>query len=392
MAMDTVVGDGTRVEVTKEELDVGLATDVTLPPGETSVRLVCGRDCGAEGGDVGDDVKLDELDGMLTAAVGLDVKVVKIKEVVVWLPWTEEVTLPEEAVETAEAVLVAKLEDKACVMEEPEDENPVKEVLSLVEDGNIDELLVCAVVLAGGVLVASAEDVVLKKVVLPVDKAVLLLDSRLVGRTENVLLKVDVKVVIESEELNVVVLDDAAVVAVLFNVEMSVDESEVLEGRDVVDEVDILGLELATEVEEDEELVGKIDVVSKVSDVVVSNIEDEDVVESEEVEELVVFAKGQLVDVEESCVLLLVSRLLVVEKEDVVDSEEDDVSILEVEVEDDSVLVSDVEVEDEDEVEEEVTEEVEEEAEEEVEEVEVEVSVLNSEVEEEVEEAEEEFE
>ncbi|KAK1636393.1 hypothetical protein BDP81DRAFT_450284 [Colletotrichum phormii] len=433
--MDTDVGDGTRVEVMKEELVVDPVTEVTPFVVETSVRIVGDGICDGE-------------ESCLSRAPDLRLT-------------------PALLVIGSDAVLVAKFENEACVIEEAEFETKSRLLVNWLEDDTeIDGKVVFGPNSVRDVLSLvedEARDVVLREVVMSVNEG-LLLDGRLVGRSDDVPLEVDVKAVVESEEVKVttvLVLDTSSDpgMELLLNVGISADEREVvgrrevserelvddrelvndteladetglLEDKDevnnvvtvefelvgyveelerlveravveiklldssVVEKVKIVELEVKEEVEEDSEFVETIK-VDKVFEVVVPVADVDGVSESEEVKELVVFANGPPVDVEKVCVLLLTPRLVIVDDEDVVDSEEveeDD----RIEVDEVSKGVDEPELEAKEEVE--VIEELdkdndEEEVENEVKEIREEVkdnvedvSVVDSRVEEEVEE------
>ncbi|KAL0768413.1 hypothetical protein CaCOL14_009388 [Colletotrichum acutatum] len=296
-------------------------------------------------------------DNIFGKSVATDMEVrseigVELKELVLWLAWMEG---------GPDIVLVTKSEE--------------------VEDGNIEELLVGSA-LPEDATVVPARDVVLKEKVLFVNE-VLVLGSRLVRRSENVPLELDVENVVESEEVNVTsvpVLESSSVVELLLKVGMSVDDREVADKTDVterelvddreltdetelvkdkeevdsvelelvgyveelenlvervvveiellsssvVEDVEVVELRSEEEIEEENEFVGSVNIVGSVLDVVVSAADVDDVRKNEEVEEIVVFANGPPVDVEESCALLLTSMLVFV-----MDSEEvkDDVGV-----------------------------------------------------------------
>ncbi|KAK1512514.1 uncharacterized protein CCOS01_14754 [Colletotrichum costaricense] len=396
--MDTEVGDGDRVDVIKEELKVGPSIDVTPYVAEPSTEIVGdGLSDGKESVGVGDanvasvaklsvtvavfvvDAeavddsmfgKFDATDSEVRSEIG-----VELKELVSWLAWMER---------DPDVVLVIKSKDGDCVIEEVGFETestllvngfevdadvdvnvvfanePVRETVSLVDDGLIEELLVGSV-LSEAATVVLPRNVVLREKVL----SVMLLDSRLV-RSEDVPLKVNVRIVVESEEVKVTsvsVLENSSVVELLLNVGISVDEREVVdEARlieddkkvedvvpveieliedveelekiveravvevellddSVVERVEVVELRLEEEIEGEND-VGTLNVAGSVLDVVVSAVDVDDVRKIEDVEELVVFANGPPVDVEESCVLLVTSMLVVVRDEAVIDSEE----------------------------------------------------------------------
>ncbi|KAK1510095.1 hypothetical protein CABS01_07767 [Colletotrichum abscissum] len=386
--MDTEVGDGERVDVIKEELKVGPSIDVTPYVAEPSTEIVGdGLSDGKESVGVGDAnvasvAKLSVTvaafvvdaeavdDSVFGKFVATDSEVrseigVELKELVSWLAWMER---------DPDVVLVIKSKDGDCVIEEVGFETestllvngfevdadidvnvvfanePVRETVSLVDDGLIEELLV-------GSVLSEAATVVLPRNVVLREKAlsVMLLDSRLV-RSEDVPLKVNVRIVVESEEVKVTsvsVLENSSVVELLLNVGISVDEREVvvedvvpveieliedveesekiveravveveLLDTSVVERVEVVELRLKEEIEGENEFVGTLNVAGSVLDVVVSAVDVDDVRKIEDVEELVVFANGPPVDVEESCVLLVTSMLVVVRDEAVIDSEE----------------------------------------------------------------------
>ncbi|KAK1455680.1 hypothetical protein CMEL01_04440 [Colletotrichum melonis] len=404
--MDTEVGDGDRVDVIKEELKVGPSIDVTLYVAEPSTEIVGdGFSDGKESVAVGDAnvasvAKLSVTvaafivdaeavdDSMFGKFVATDSEVrseigVELKELVSWLAWMER---------DPDVVLVIKSKDEDCVIEEVGFETestllvngfevdaeidvnvvfanePVRETVSLVDDGLIEELLVGSV-LSEAATVVLPRKVVLREKVL----SVMLLDSRLV-RSEDVPLEVNVRIVVESEEVKVTsvsVLENSSVVELLLNVGISVDEREVfVDDRELTDEarlieddkkvedvvpveieliedveelekiveravvevelldnsvverVEVVELRLEEEIEGENEFVGTLNVAGSVLDVVVSAVDVDDVRKIEDVEELVVFANGPPVDVEESCVLLVTSMLVVVRDEAVIDSEE----------------------------------------------------------------------
>ncbi|KAK1708441.1 uncharacterized protein BDZ83DRAFT_797472 [Colletotrichum acutatum] len=399
--MDTDVGDGDRVEVMKEELKGGPVTDVTLDVAETSVGMVddgiSDREdsVAVDDGKVASDAKLSVAvaafvvdakvvdDNIFGKSVATDMEVrseigVELKELVLWLAWMEG---------GPDIVLVTKSEEGACVIEEAGFETELTllvnefEVDAEVDDGNIEELLVGSA-LPEDATVVPARDVVLKEKVLFVNE-VLVLGSRLVRRSENVPLELDVENVVESEEVNVTsvpVLESSSVVELLLKVGMSVDDREVADKTDVterelvddreltdetelvkdkeevdsvelelvgyveelenlvervvveiellsssvVEDVEVVELRSEEEIEEENEFVGSVNIVGSVLDVVVSAADVDDVRKNEEVEEIVVFANGPPVDVEESCALLLTSMLVFV-----MDSEEvkDDVGV-----------------------------------------------------------------
>ncbi|KAL4408556.1 hypothetical protein CABS03_10790 [Colletotrichum abscissum] len=404
--MDTEVGDGERVDVIKEELKVGPSIDVTPYVAEPSTEIVGdGLSDGKESVGVGDANVASVAKLSITVAafvvdaeavddsvfgkfVATDSEVrseigVELKELVSWLAWMER---------DPDVVLVIKSKDGDCVIEEVGFETestllvngfevdadidvnvvfanePVRETVSLVDDGLIEELLV-------GSVLSEAATVVLPRNVVLREKAlsVMLLDSRLV-RSEDVPLKVNVRIVVESEEVKVTsvsVLENSSVVELLLNVGISVDEREVfVDDRELTDEarlieddkkvedvvpveieliedveesekiveravvevelldtsvverVEVVELRLKEEIEGENEFVGTLNVAGSVLDVVVSAVDVDDVRKIEDVEELVVFANGPPVDVEESCVLLVTSMLVVVRDEAVIDSEE----------------------------------------------------------------------
>ncbi|KAK0374835.1 hypothetical protein CLIM01_07819 [Colletotrichum limetticola] len=297
----------------------------------------------------------------------------ELKELVPWLAWIER---------DPDVVLVIKSEDEDCVIEEAGFETestllvngfevdaeigmnvvfanePVREIVSLVDDGLIEELLVGSVPSEAATVVLP-RNVVLREKVL----SVMLLDSRLV-RSEDVPLEVNVRTVVESEEVKVTsvsVLENSSVVELLLNVGISVDEREVVEliednekvedvvtveielvedveelekiveravvevellDNSVVERVEVVELRLEEEIEGENEFVGTLNVAGSVFVVVVSAVDVDDVRKIEDVEELVVLANGPPVDVEVSCVLLVTSMLVVVMDEVVIDSEE----------------------------------------------------------------------
>ncbi|KAI3527215.1 hypothetical protein CSPX01_17145 [Colletotrichum filicis] len=368
--MDTEVGDGDRVDVIKEELKVGPSIDVTPYVAEPSTEIVGdGFSDGKESAAVGDAnvasvAKLSVTvaafvvdaeavdDSMFGKFVATDSEVrseigVELKELVSWLAWMER---------DPDVVLAIKSKDEDCVIVEVGFETestllvngfevdaeidvnvvfanePVRETVSLVDDGLIEELLVGSV-LSEAATVVLPRNIVLREKVL----SVMLLDSRLV-RSEDVPLEVNVRIVVESEEVKVTsvsVLENSSVVELLLNVGISVDEREVVvedvvpveielieDVEDVVERVEVVELRLEEEIEGENEFVGTLNVAGSVLDVVVSAVDVDDVRKIEDVEELVVFANGPPVDVEESCVLLVTSMLVVVRDEAVIDSEE----------------------------------------------------------------------
>ncbi|KAK1450660.1 hypothetical protein CCUS01_02116 [Colletotrichum cuscutae] len=362
--MDTEVGDGDRVDVIKEELKVGPSIDVTPYVAEPSTEIVGdGLSDGKESVAVGDAnvasvAKLSVTvaafvvdaeavdDSMFGKFVTTDSEVrseigVELKELVSWLAWMER---------DPDDVLVIKSKDGDCVIEEVGFETestllvngfevdadidvnvvfanePVRETVSLVDDGLVEELLVGSVLSEAATVVLS-RNVVLREKVL----SVMLLDSRLV-RSEDVPLKVNVRIVVESEEVKVTndkkVEDVVPVEIELIEdveelekiVERAVVEVERLDDS-VVERVEVVELRLEEEIEGEND-VGTLNVAGSVLDVVVSAVDVDDVRKIEDVEELVVFANGPPVDVEESWVLLVTSMLVVVRDEAVIDSEE----------------------------------------------------------------------
>ncbi|KAJ0306214.1 hypothetical protein COL516b_004668 [Colletotrichum fioriniae] len=389
--METDVGDGDSVEVMKEELKGGPVTDVTPDEAETSVGIVNDGVSDREDSVTVDVAKVAsgaELsvavaaflvdaevvdDNILSKSVATDMEVrseigVELKELALWLDWMEG---------GPNIVLVTNSEDGACVIDEAEFET---ELTLLVNEFEVDAEV-------DGATVVPARDVVLKEKVLSVNE-VPLLDSRLVRRSENVPLELDAESVVKSEEVNVTsvpVLESSSVVELLLNVGMSVDDREVVDktdvterelvddreltdeteliedkeevgsvelelvgyaeefvklveravveiellSRSVVEKVEVVELISEEEIEEENEFVGTVNVVGSVLDVVVSDANVDDVRENEELKEIVVFANGPPVDVEESCALLLTSMLVFVRGEVVMDSEEvkDDVGV-----------------------------------------------------------------
>ncbi|KAK7451428.1 hypothetical protein Landi51_04799 [Colletotrichum acutatum] len=395
--MDTDVGDGDRVEVMKEELKGGPVTDVTLDVAETSVGMfddgISDREdsVAVDDGKVASDAKLSVAvaafvvdakvvdDNIFGKSVATDMEVrseigVELKELVLWLAWMEG---------GPDIVLVTKSEEGACVIEEAGFETELTLLVNEFEvDAEVDVEVVSANDPVRDATVVPARDVVLKEKVLFVNE-VLVLGSRLVRRSENVPLELDVENVVESEEVNVTsvpVLESSSVVELLLKVGMSVDDREVADKTDVterelvddreltdetelvkdkeevdsvelelvgyveelenlvervvveiellsssvVEDVEVVELRSEEEIEEENEFVGSVNIVGSVLDVVVSAADVDDVRKNEEVEEIVVFANGPPVDVEESCALLLTSMLVFV-----MDSEEvkDDVGV-----------------------------------------------------------------
>ncbi|EXF75636.1 hypothetical protein CFIO01_04569 [Colletotrichum fioriniae PJ7] len=317
-------------------------------------------------------------DNILSKSVATDIELrseigVELKELALWLDWMEG---------GPDIVLVTNSEDGACVIDEAEFETELTLLVNEFEvDAEVDVKLVF------DATVVPARDVVLKEKVLSVNE-VPLLDSRLVRRSENVPLELDAESVVKSEEVNVTsvpVLESSSVVELLLNVGMSVDDREVVDKTDVTErelvddreltdeteliedkeefgsvELELVGyaeefvklieravveIELLSrsvvekvevvepiseeEIEEENEFVGTVNVVGSVLDVVVSDANVDDVRENEELKEIVVFANGPPVDVEESCALLLTSMLVFVRDEVAMDSEEvkDDVGV-----------------------------------------------------------------
>ncbi|KAK1705887.1 hypothetical protein BDP67DRAFT_494525 [Colletotrichum lupini] len=376
--MDTEVGDGDRVDVIKEELKVGPSIDVTLYVAEPSTKIVGdGFSDGKESVAVGDaNVASVAKLSVTVAAFVVDAEAVDdsmFGKFVVTDSESkyEDCVIEEVGFETESILLVNGSEVDAEIDVNVVFANePVRETVSLVDDGLIEELLVGSV-LSEAATVVLPRNVVLREKVL----SVMLLDSRLV-RSEDVPLEVNVRIVVGSEEVKVTsvsVLENSSVVELLLNVGISVDEREVVEFVDdreltdegeliednekvedvvtveielvedveelekivervvvevelldnsVVERVEVVELRLEEEIEGENEVVGTLNVAGSVFVVVVSAVDVDDVRKIEDVEELVVFANGPPVDVEVSCVLLDTSMLVVVRDEVVIDSEE----------------------------------------------------------------------
>ncbi|UQC88686.1 uncharacterized protein CLUP02_14211 [Colletotrichum lupini] len=348
--MDTEVGDGDRVDVIKEELKVGPSIDVTLYVAEPSTKIVGdGFSDGKESVAVGDAnvasvAKLSVTvaafvvdaeavdDSMFGKFVVTDSEVrseigVELKE----LSKYEDCVIEEVGFETESILLVNGSEVDAEIDVNVVFANePVRETVSLVDDGLIEELLVGSV-LSEAATVVLPRNVVLREKVL----SVMLLDSRLV-RSEDVPLEVNVRIVVgeltdegelieDNEKVEDVVTVEIELVEDVEELEKIVErvvvEVELLDNS-VVERVEVVELRLEEEIEGENEVVGTLNVAGSVFVVVVSAVDVDDVRKIEDVEELVVFANGPPVDVEVSCVLLDTSMLVVVRDEVVIDSEE----------------------------------------------------------------------
>ncbi|KXH61416.1 hypothetical protein CSAL01_05242 [Colletotrichum salicis] len=372
------------MEVMKEKLVVDPVTEVTSFVVETSVGEVGDEICDGEESEVGNDANIESLDKLLVASAVFEVDAGLVDDSM----FAGSVAVNDEVGLVGRSEDVPLEVDVKAVVES--EEAKVTNVLALDTscDPGVEPLLDVGISADEREVVGRSE----------VSERKLVDDRELVNDTE---LTDETGLLEDKDEVNKVVPVEFEVVGYVEElerlIERTVVEIEVLDSS-VIEEVKIVELELGEEDEEDSEFVETIK-VDKVFEIVVPVADVEDVSESEEVMELVVFVNGPPVDVEEGCVLVT-PRLVIVDDEDAIDSEEVEEDVV-IEVDDEfsnevdepeSEAEEEVEViekldkdDDEEEVDDEVNNEVEEIGAEVKDKVE-DVSVVDSEAEEEVEE------